>query len=317
MTSNVFFFKHSIYLEVYLIGYKTEGESILFLIKSKEDTLFCGVVDCYEYQNINKTIELLESENINRIDFLCWTHPDLDHSLGIDNLVERYIDINTQVILPEGISGDEIQYNDRVKKTFEKIDGLIKPRRGKRKYNVKSASDYKVLKRLTFRNYEEDIIFEIRSIAPNSTIVRSRKQSKDIEKNDFSIALILSVGEINVLLAGDIENYTIKNFEEWYIPEKIDCLKIPHHTSKTSNKILNFIYPEYKCDIASTTVYRNNNLPDIDLINIYKDVTSEFYCTGSLVPTNELYQFGIILMRFDILNKIYNVYLEGNAAQIF
>ena len=81
--SKIRLYSNSLFFEVYLIGYNSQGESILFFLRTDEGVIYSGVVDCYTYKSINKTIDLLKKENIEKIDFLCWTHPHDDHSLGI------------------------------------------------------------------------------------------------------------------------------------------------------------------------------------------------------------------------------------------
>lgn len=88
--SKIRLYSNSLFFEVYLIGYNSQGESILFFLRTDEGVIYSGVVDCYTYKSINKTIDLLKKENIEKIDFLCWTHPHDDHSLGIDKLLGKH-----------------------------------------------------------------------------------------------------------------------------------------------------------------------------------------------------------------------------------
>lgn len=79
---------------IFVIGYKKRGESIvvLFLDKSSNTVIYSIIIDSFKYCNINKTIEILNSYNIESIDILCWSHPDLDHTWGIDELLKVYCD---------------------------------------------------------------------------------------------------------------------------------------------------------------------------------------------------------------------------------
>jgi beta-lactamase superfamily II metal-dependent hydrolase len=138
----------NLYIELYLIGYKNIGESIVFLIYCDSRVVYSGVIDSYE-QEMNKAVEILERNNVNSLDFICWTHPDEDHSIGIDTLIEKYASENTTIYIPECINGSEYSYNERVKSTFDIIDNTLASRK-KNCFKVKSASDYKVLEMFCF-----------------------------------------------------------------------------------------------------------------------------------------------------------------------
>lgn len=311
------FFLKSLILDIYLIGYKEIGESILFIVYTDNEPSYCGIVDCYAEEDLNVTLDLLDQLNIKKLNFFCWTHPDLDHSLGIKKVLSKFDLRETKIILPENISGSEYEYNDELNETFKFINEGIKPLRGRHKLDVKTASDYKNLLILDYNNPSGlPFRMSIQSVAPNSTIVRSRLQTTRFHKNDYSIGLVLSIGEVNVLLLGDVENTTLNSFEEYYIPEKIEYIKVPHHTSNGSNKLLAFLNKESKTEVACTTIFKSNNIPDRTLINRYKDFAKEFYCTGLLqgAPSND---FGIIKTSFDIVQKKYNVELRGNSYREF
>lgn len=56
-------------LKTFIIGYKNEGESILFLLLYDDIPIYSGVVDSYETETINCSIELLEQYKIKNLDF--------------------------------------------------------------------------------------------------------------------------------------------------------------------------------------------------------------------------------------------------------
>ena len=55
------FVEESLTLDVFIIGYKPEGESILLVVKSDTVVCFTCVIDCYEFNELNKTIEILNN----------------------------------------------------------------------------------------------------------------------------------------------------------------------------------------------------------------------------------------------------------------
>lgn len=310
------FIRDKLVLETFLIGYKNLGESIVFIIFIDGEVGYSGVIDCYEYNSLNKTVDILEENGIDALDFICWTHPDEDHSVGIDILTEDYADERTKIYLPEDVNGNEYNYNKRIENTFNNLDDILKSRKLK-KYSVKSASDKKELVYKTFEhgvrgNYE----FTIYSIAPNSTIVRGNKFNKTFAKNDYSIGLILNIGEFSFLFSGDIENKTISKMEYSYFPEVIDYIKTPHHTSNSSDKLLEYLNYDSKSELACTTVVRRSNLPDKEVIEKYKNYSRSFYSTGA-VDKDDKYDYGIINVKCDVMNKKMTTRLEGNSEQVF
>ncbi|MGL4874535.1 MAG: hypothetical protein ACRC30_07795 [Clostridium sp.] len=299
-----------------MIGYENIGESIIFFIYQGKKIVYSGVVDSYE-TDYNKTIEILEKNNVKKLDFICWTHPDEDHSIGIDKLLLRFTDNKTKVIIPENISGEEYEYNERITETFKIIEENLKSRK-KDTFTIRSASDNKILEYFTFdRGALGKEEFKIVSIAPNSQVVRKDEFNKGMKKNDYSIALIITLGYFTILLSGDIENKTIAKLDWFSIPEIIDYIKIPHHASSSSNKLLDII-GNFSCGVACTTTYKNGStkLPDSKIIELYRNKAKNLYCVGKKDKDDDQ-KYGIFELECDILSKSLYLRLEGNAYPIY
>lgn len=316
--SNEILFNDSLILDVYLIGYNGIGESIIFIVKADDKVSYTGVIDCYEYNGLNKTIDILRAEKIKFINFLCWTHPDEDHSLGIDKIL-KYANKNSLIFLPEDIDGSELQYNDRIKDTFSIISRILGR---KRNFNVMSVSDSKNLDERKYKGYigkSEIYPFCIKSISPNSSLLRKRKlsQRQSLHKNDYSIGLILSLGEFDLLFSGDIENTTINNLRLESIPSKFNYIKVPHHTSKSSSNLLKILDGNLESEIACTTSYSQYNLPDVNLIKKYSYYAQKFYCTDCINPSKMIDEdFGIVKVTFDIVRSVALINKQGRAEEI-
>jgi beta-lactamase superfamily II metal-dependent hydrolase len=97
-------------MKLKIIGYKRQGESILLTIGNKVNGFnkFAGVIDCFKTTSNFITKKLLDDYGINKLDFICWTHPDWDHTYGLSSLL-KYINNNTVFILPEGVTACEIR----------------------------------------------------------------------------------------------------------------------------------------------------------------------------------------------------------------
>lgn len=92
-------------VKIFVIGYKNQGESIIILfIDAGEEgcpVKYSIVIDCFKYNKRNITDEILRRYSVDTISMLCWTHPDLDHSVDIDTLIKKYCKGSTQILLPE------------------------------------------------------------------------------------------------------------------------------------------------------------------------------------------------------------------------
>ena len=89
-----------------------------------EHVFYTMVVDCYAKGDVNKTKELLDKFHVVHIDLLCWSHPDKDHSVGVDTLIENYCDDRSCILVPYGIEGrdeDCVKYNEGDKQIIESI----------------------------------------------------------------------------------------------------------------------------------------------------------------------------------------------------
>jgi beta-lactamase superfamily II metal-dependent hydrolase len=125
-----------------LIGYSNQGESIVFLLKADGHVAYAGVVDCYECNSINKTIDILNTEGVEKIDFLCWTHPHDDHTVGLNRILESFCDDRTKIWITDIYPKSYDNYSQESIKLYESIKNRIT----KRNSNVKIATDNKLYK---------------------------------------------------------------------------------------------------------------------------------------------------------------------------
>lgn len=79
---------------------------------------------------------------------------------------------------------------------------------------------------------------------------------------------------------------------------------------------------EFKPSIATTTIYKKNNLPEMKVLNLYRECNKniELYSTGKFLENSRNMEgFGIVKTTFDILEKReYQIETElfGNAIVI-
>lgn len=328
--NNKILVEKKLYIDIYLIGYRAEGESIIFVIYTDDKVDYVGVVDSYEVDGHNITIEILNKLNIKRIDLLCWTHPDKDHSLGIDKLI-NIVDENSNIVIPYGLERIKDQLKPNILDNYEKINQISIV---KQNYSViEVMQDTKMDRKRVYQHINikpMDYEFNITALSPHSSINKKRLLSKanKLKINDYSIAFYIRLGVCNFLFAGDIENQSLQRIYFEDIPESYEYVKIPHHASETSEEIFNTIFTEDTINemaCTTTATVGGTRLPNEKIIKRYNTCTKEIYCTDNNMSfiNNEMYNNsahdkGVIYCRFDILNggKKVDIKLFGSAIEI-
>ena len=298
------------------------GESQVIFLKDIASGViyFSAVIDCYTYDSINKTIDLLTANSIKSLDLLCWTHPDDDHSIGINEIFDQFCETTTLILLPEGVYGNEndfVDYNSDILDFFVAIKG----NNIGRKYNVDSASaivgQTKGVKTLNFVQGLNEIKFQISALAPIGAIIRRRIDEGLSVKNDISIALLVEFGELSFFFAGDIENQTIGLLPN-HLLSNLSYLKTPHHTSNSSDNLLrifNAVFKsDYKIPLTCSTAFRKYKLPNLELVNNYKTYTESFFTTHD---DSSLEKFGVIKVEFNPFDNSYKLSLLGSSRKLY
>lgn len=299
-------------IEINVIGYKTEGESSVVFIKNDSKIAFSIVVDCFCYQNMNKTVEILRNNNIKHIDYLCWSHPDNDHSQGMCDIYDEFVNENTIINIPENVDNAYEICSNKVKNLFD----TLKKESCKINSNIYTVSDNKNLLFYTdgicFRYDNCDFYLKMNSFAPNSSLIRKQSLYGDFNKNDHSIGFTIKLGEVVLMFTGDMGNTTIAKLPKLY--EQLYFLKIPHHGSETSSKMLDVFK---SVNVVCSTVYRKgkNNLPSQNIINSYKKKTNNLYITSSDSNPNDN-GYGVINISIDVLNDSFQTTLYGDAISV-
>lgn len=324
------------FLDVYVIGYKSMGESIVINL----DNQFIGVVDSYKTANSFLTRQLLDKLEKN-IDFICWTHTDEDHTKGLLELLQtNYITENTRLFLPEGITKKEIQ--SRIDKDNDKeYSKVFKLLRNSQTLKVESANENALLYSFQLIQGDKQYSFFLESFAPLSYIVRElelesinhifEQNNKELHQNPnfFSVGLKLTINSngfapFTLCLAGDVDNYTIDGMQDKNknrIFNDNEILKIPHHCSKNSDQLISDgLIKSFK--YAVTTGYKRgrSNLPDKELLDEYKNIANSFKEKGKVSSTErrEEYDFGVVLYRLTLshLTRKLKVRNLGSAAYL-
>ena len=158
-------------------------------------------------------VDYLESEDVEKIDYLIGTHPHADHIGGMDDIIENF-EIGT-IYMPRATANT---------KTFEEVLIAIK----KKGLKIETATaGKKVLEG------EVSAVF----LSPSGEYYE--------ELNDYSAVLKLTYGDKSFLFMGDAEALAEKEILQKF-DVKSDVLKVGHHGSSTSshNAFLKAVNPE-------------------------------------------------------------------------
>lgn len=310
-------------VKIYIIGYKTCGESILFLFVDSlnNNILFSLVVDSYEFANNNKTLELMSQLNLkqNKLDVLCWSHPDADHTKGLLSIIKQYCNEYTLILVPDklnGFSSDCIDYN---KKDKDIVHAIFEYNKKKKQVFTSVSVAYKaknICKEFKIVDELDALNITINALAPISPLLNDKvqRQISSIHKNDLSIVLDVDVnGAYHFLLCSDVEDNTISAMRQESLLNPV-FIKIPHHTSTTSKTMLSAIM---HAGLACTTIYSRHDLPEEELLNSYLDISDQVDCTGHKSADNE-FNYGYVKYDFDLFaNHEVKVYHAGNAYKYY
>lgn len=282
----------SFIIDIYTIGYKKQGESIYISVESNDKDFFYDIlIDCYK-NNVNRTKELLSTIKSNKtINCICLTHYHDDHFTGLNEIIDEYSKAETKVLIPDVDS--EMSLSDSAIEIRNKIADIV--RYGRTNYGTvqKIADPIQIVDQKIFCDNNE-IEFGIVAISPLSRITARNigRTPNEIEQNDYSISLLVTVSGLKFLFSGDTMNNTLSHIGEKY---DINYLKIPHHGSKDSDKILEIINID-EDTVCTSTNYKMSGLPNIDVLNLYNDLTDEVHITEN--GSND--DFGIIHTRYKI-----------------
>lgn len=293
-------------VKIFVIGYSERGESIVvfFYDSVDEKVLYTVVIDSYKTShNLFKTIEILEKANVKHVDLLCWTHPDADHTIGIEEIVDNFCDAKSMIYIPEymnGMDDDPIDYNKNDKHI---IDKLFQYNSRKIK-NVKPVGCNRQMTGDQFRFCFSDNVHTIDTsftvYAPHKDyLIENKRANKKIHKNHLSVFLMMQVGPYKFDFTGDVENVTLNNLYSTPFDNPL-FVKIPHHASNGSNKLVGLLHTDGNF-ASCTTTYHAQGLPHQEMVENIKTICPCFHSTGYDESGDN--EYGIVEYSFDLFGK--------------
>lgn len=215
-----YFVREQLNVEVYTIGYEPMGEGIVIKIIMDNFTTFCAVIDCFELKNQNKTLEIVKDE---KIDLICMTHPDFDHCKGLDKVL-KLSNNDTKILYPQNIFNKKYDNKDinRVLETISKF-GTMHKNSKKKPYLIPCIGDKKIIKNVVFWGVKhgERYDLSIDTYTPLARVDRNNYRSflgldeVELNNNEFSIMMSIAIGDLKLLLCGDVEDNTIMELNKY------------------------------------------------------------------------------------------------------
>ena len=304
-------------LRIFTIGYPLEGESIIGVIDDEDRHLFSFVIDSYEIVDPNKrvfneTLEKLRELNISSIDAFFWTHPDIDHSKGIQTLLsEADKEVNAFIFLPAMLNKD-LDLTDEARNSMDYLFGKYnKGRKYQMSMVVKNQYETNRTLKLTFeeRRSGREMTGEFYFLAPNGArLLRGTCANKGFGLNRLSIMFSLRMNHFDYLFCGDLMGDDVQFLDGDFL-KNVRFIKIPHHGSTRTRQLPELLDNQQVSDaIAATTVFAKCNLPEEETIQKYKSVCTDVYSTSE-GPA----MYGCVETCFNIRDLSYDAALTGNA----
>ena len=297
------------------------GESVLLYIPY----VGWGIIDSCEVKINKKTFVLplqylLESfpdKEKPELAFIVLTHPHEDHYKGLDKIIDNYPGGIKRICRYNGVGIRELRYYLIRQKIghIEQLPGLIDVFEAFQNATKKKGSHERFLSELTNVFEYNNVNVEgfgitniiLKALSPSSesatkysemlfkVIPKSGESLKfvnDSAHNLISVCLLLTIGDIQVLLSGDLENYPSEGMGWKCIVRNADCPilwtnlnKVAHHGSKSGFNDSAWEAHKSKgkpISIITPFIKGNTYLPEPDDIKKIKTVSSKVGLTGKV-----------------------------------
>ena len=298
-------------LHIYVLGHYPMGESILIFVyeRIKKKVHKSILIDYYEKNNINRFKAVFHKYNIDKqkLDIIIWTHPDLDHSAGLKNIIQKYTKESTYFILPDSLTRDIIK-SDRCKREF---DYLLKYEKSHRFSIERAGSSTRQCRPVIYEDiYFHDgitdpINFNLEILTPFSNhVFRKTQVLNTYTANDISLSILIHFGKLNFYFGGDSENGNINEINDEKL-RGLDFIKIPHHGSDSSDNLVSkigkyFLPPRYAFSVCTGFTFGRTNLPDSSVLSKYQTISDYIYLTDNSTHINE---YGMWKFVYNILDQ--------------
>lgn len=317
-------------LKVHVIGYKDMGESIVVVFWNRNvgKPLYSMVIDMFKRRDkrgqwVNRTFDVLNDYGINstKLDAVCWSHPDEDHSRGLDDLLKLYCDGETKVFVTYGVHDPDfskIKHNKNDKLFIDEILKLNKQLKLSCNPVVTSEGETHSLETLIIKSSlmgvnEQPMVIKIEALSPCGGVLSYKTLTvKRMPKNELAMAVMVSIGEARWVFSSDILDEEIERLNEWHLNRPL-FVKVPHHGSDSSGRFLTKCSMDKESTIACLTSFDRKHLPIAKIVEQYKARCLRVDFTGA--ESQEVW--GEVEYEFEFVGGgSFKVQHWGNARQI-
>lgn len=205
-----------------------------------------------------------------KIEVVVLTHPEKDHYRGLIDVFENY-EVDTFLALPIDSSSQE--YSLLKEKVGSAGVRVIEPDMGE-EVRV-GLMHFVILHPSQLFLAENSVIKDTTALGQDSLILGARTTSK--KPNDFSVNLLLSFGEFDALLTGDISPSASVEVESAFsslgFPSKlsVEYIKVPHHGSKNglTQSLLELVKPKLAVISVGKNSYGHPHKEILDMLSAF------------------------------------------------
>ena len=316
----------NIELHIIVIGHYPQGECILVVIydTSKRIVLHSILIDCFCYEKkkiLETTLDSYNLSNTMPLNFIIWTHPDTDHSVGLSNIISRYTDSETCIFVPDGLTWWYYIKHPKVVRDAWKI--FIEKKCEVEHVNAsKHRLGHNIFDQKVYKDDVNNVVkFYMEILTPYADkAFRNTEINKAYKNNDISISCIIHFGEVKVFLGGDIENNSISLIPPALL-QSISFIKIPHHGSPSADKLIESIRDlsedneDMILDSVCTCFHSGKtNLPNAFILEAYKEISKTIALTDD--NANHKNQYGICKYIYNAIGDVKKEY-QGDAYAYF
>ncbi|MCQ2340634.1 MAG: hypothetical protein MJZ79_07670 [Paludibacteraceae bacterium] len=318
-------------LHIHVLGYYPKGESILVVLWDNSDSsvLVSILIDCYQQKHVNRFESVLGKYGIDRskLDYLIWTHPDFDHSLGLPEIIASYTSKKTNILVPLGYKTQALRsLNGSI--YHAAIAVWNKAKRDKRTVvPISTSALFDSAPNITKRyndGFSDLLLFSIEILAPYSEhSFHVTEILKSFNKNDISIAFNIHFGAYRFFFGGDAMNFSLSRIDNNRLRDTV-FIKIPHHGSSTSDilpslyeKALTYPIGKKKTTITSvTTTFEDHptHLPEMGVLDKYKGIVKKILQTQGTIQNDN---YGIWSFVYTLNSQVPKVSKIGDASVYF
>lgn len=305
-------------LRIRTLGYPSMGESCMITLLEGARELCNVFIDSYESDDYSHWHSVLDKET--RIDAFIWTHPDDDHSRGIQTLLSDFDpEKKAEIFIPTSLTSGMLEANDK-KEGLASYNYLKDTYNDGQKYNWHEVSVDKGEVRYLFSRKIIDnksgfvLDLKIGFLLPNGAVVNRRVDKDKMnsgEMNDLSLLSVIELNKARYIFAGDLARQNIQFLDDDMLRD-FRFVKIPHHGSKEPVKFIDKIQRLPLGESHSVTTTFRSTHPYDEILNEYEKKCNSVYSTGR--GNN---QYGMVEIIYNIADiNLCRVTLEGNAELV-